>query len=268
MLKGKLIVMTFSLLLIVLLEACGASMMIDSALKRLDEKVAEVKLDKSQTEYWKGMKVRMKAFAHKVVRQAALYLITVKRELNKENPDVDEIITYLKRQFRKKPSLLKIQLDYYKEFHDILRSDQKAKLYAITRYMFNRMLVRIKKKPNAFSDQTIGKLEDILDELDLNSIQANYWKNMKIRIRRRDRHHVKELLKHLMKIKGELKKKKPNVTKIIAYILKESNKKPGPIDEQLDYYIELNDLLYKKQQVKAYSIISNKLSQIIEFLQK
>ncbi len=268
MLKSKLIVMTFSLLLTVLLEACGASMMIDSGLKRLDEKVAEIKLDESQSEYWEGMKLRMKASAHKIVKQFAQYLITVKRELNKENPDVDEIITYLKRQFRKKPSVLKIQLDYYKEFHDILRPNQKARLYAMTRYMFNRMLLQIKKKPNTFSDQTISKLEDLLDELDLNSVQIKYWKNMKIRIRRHARRHVKQYTKHLTRLRGELKKEKPNVTKIIAYILKQSNKKPSLPEEQLNYYMELNDLLYKKQQVKAYSIIRNKLSKIIEFLQK
>ncbi|GMT48497.1 MAG: hypothetical protein IEMM0008_0036 [bacterium] len=268
MLKSKPFIIIFYFMLIVLSEACGASFVIDNVLNRLDDEVAEVNLDESQSEHWQGMKIRMKASAHMVVKQIAKNLITVKDELNKTNPDVDRIIAYLKKQFRKKPSILEIQLDYYKEFHDILRVDQKVKLFSMTRYWLNRILVQIKKKPDSVSDQTISKLDSILDELNLNSIQAKYWKNMKIRIRRQDKRHVKELTKYLITIKGELKKKEPDVTKIITYILKHSNKKPGPMEEQLDYYMELNDLLYKDQRVKAYSIIRKKLNRIIEFLQK
>ncbi len=269
MLKSKLCMITVILMVTGLLAACGgASDVINYGLNYLDDKVAEVNLDESQSEQWKDMKIRMKASAHKFVKQLAKSLITIKEELKKENPDVDMIIAYLKRQFRKKPTIMGIQLAYYKEFHDILRVDQKIKLYAMTRYLFNRILARIKKKPHAVSNGTISKLNDLLDELNLNTIQSNYWKNMKIRIVRQDRRRVKELTKYLITIKGELKKKKPNVTKIMAYILKHSNKKPSLTEELLDYYMELNDLLYKDQRIKAYSIINKKLSRIIEFLQK
>jgi uncharacterized membrane-anchored protein YjiN (DUF445 family) len=93
-----------------------------------DWNVGKLKLTDSQKKRYDEIKSKIKARAEVVNREREEIIERVRDELNKENPDVEGIIVYLKEASRNKPDLMAEWLDYFKEFYDILDDDQKARL--------------------------------------------------------------------------------------------------------------------------------------------
>jgi Spy/CpxP family protein refolding chaperone len=62
----------------------------------------------------------------------------VKSEFDKEKPDMEGTIAYLKEASRNRPDLMAEWLDYFKEFYDILDDEQKAKLSGMIKEQLNR----------------------------------------------------------------------------------------------------------------------------------
>lgn len=97
-------------------------------LGRFDWKVGKLKLTGSQKKRYDEIKSKIKARAEVVNREREETIEKVRDEFNKENPDIEGIIVYLKEASRNKPDLMAEWLDYFKEFYDILDDDQKARL--------------------------------------------------------------------------------------------------------------------------------------------
>ncbi len=250
-----------------ILSACGsASMVIDYAIGKADSEVHEIELNETQVNQWNNMKVRIKKDIYTFVHRYEKHLSHVHLELQKNNPDVNKLAQFLKKKVREKPSLSDIQLGYYKELHDMLDSQQRSKLYTLTQERFEKVLKNFSKDKKSFFKRSRDQLEDLVEDLDLNTSQKSYWNKMKKRTEKKDLQHVERIIQYLKVLHKEFKKDRPDVDGMIRYLKQQLKRNDQITDEHIDYYLEVHRILNTQQRMKGYALVRKKLDKLIQFL--
>lgn len=107
-------------------------------LARVDSRVEELKLTNAQEAKYQDIRQRLKDQLAKGAEARKTLFEELKREVNKENPNLETAVVRVKVQMDQFPEFMKGILDLFMEFYNILDEEQKAKVIQDLRKVANR----------------------------------------------------------------------------------------------------------------------------------
>ena len=100
----------------------------DHVLNYMDRRVEPLNLSESQTEQYSAIKAKIKSRLDDKVMDREMFFEDLKKEMNRETPDIEKIATSVKGRIDVGSSFIKEHLDYFVEFYNILDDKQKRQI--------------------------------------------------------------------------------------------------------------------------------------------
>ena len=107
-------------------------------LSRMDSRVDDLELSEAQMEEYEEIRLKVKAGLIEAMENRKEFFSELKREINKDNPDMNALSDHIKEHLSQMPDFMSINLDLFMEFYSILDENQSARLMEEFRNRMNR----------------------------------------------------------------------------------------------------------------------------------
>jgi Spy/CpxP family protein refolding chaperone len=97
-------------------------------LSRMDSRVKELDLSETQMEEYEEIRLKVKAGLTKAMENRREFFRELKREINKDNPDMNALSDYIRQHLNKMPDFMSYNLDLFMEFYNVLDENQRTRL--------------------------------------------------------------------------------------------------------------------------------------------
>ncbi|UCF85501.1 MAG: hypothetical protein JSV50_07665 [Desulfobacteraceae bacterium] len=97
-------------------------------LSRMDSRVKELDLSETQMEEYEEIRLKVKAGLTEVMENRGEFFRELKREINKDTPDMNALSDHIKQYVSKMPDFMSHNLDLFMEFYNVLDEDQRTRL--------------------------------------------------------------------------------------------------------------------------------------------
>ena len=94
----------------------------------MDSRVEELDLSETQMEEYEEIRLKVKAGLTEAMENRREFFRELKREINKDNPDMNALSDHIRQQLRKMPDFMSYNLDLFMEFYNVLDENQSARL--------------------------------------------------------------------------------------------------------------------------------------------
>ena len=134
--KGKLFMVVAVVVSLGLLVGCGhhkrhrfhGKDFSEHIMNRLDKRVEKLDLSETQKKRYEEIRKKVAASLTEGMKQREGFLRELQDEINREDPDMEEIASLVKRRLSEMPSFIETHIDYFMEFYDILDEEQKTEV--------------------------------------------------------------------------------------------------------------------------------------------
>ena len=107
-------------------------------LSRMDNRVEELDLSETQMEEYEEIRLKVKAGLTEAMENRREFFRGLKREINKDNPDMNALSDHIWLHLSKMPDFMSINMDLFMEFYSILDENQRTRLLETFRNRMNR----------------------------------------------------------------------------------------------------------------------------------
>jgi len=94
----------------------------------MDSRVEELDLSETQMEEYEEIRLKVKAGLTEAMENRREFFRELKREINKNNPDMNAMSDHLRQHLRKMPDFMSYNLHLFMEFYNVLDENQSARL--------------------------------------------------------------------------------------------------------------------------------------------
>jgi hypothetical protein len=97
-------------------------------LGRMDNHVEELDLSETQTEEYEEIRQKLMARLTEAMENRKEFFIQLNDEINKDNPNINDLSDLINQHFKKMPDLMSENLNLFVDFYTILDENQKVML--------------------------------------------------------------------------------------------------------------------------------------------
>ena len=100
----------------------------EHVLGRLDKKVGKLDLSETQQETYQKIRSKTESDFAKMQENRKAFFRELENEFNREDPDINAVVSLLKDKSRDIPAFIGEKLDRFLDFYNMLNEDQKAQM--------------------------------------------------------------------------------------------------------------------------------------------